>query len=779
MTFAAFSAVSTSLRERIPRVLAVLFVALSLFIQAGCAEMRIRNGSQAHIAAGDYEQGVRLLEQGLKEYPESTQLRGSLIQARAAALTKLLSDAAALRAAGKLDEANALLKRAQALDPQNPRMAALMAELLTERRQEEALVEANAWLAKQRRDMALRVIEQALKDNPRHAGLLSLQRRLELEQRQAQVRASQAVLAEMRPISLDFRDASLRTVLDVVSRNSGINFVIDKDVRSDTRVTVYLRNAKVEDALDLIVSTNQLAKKVIDSKTIVIYPNTADKQKEHQEQVVRVFYLASAEAKGAAAFLKSMLKIRDPFVDERSNMLSLRETPENIQLAERLIALYDAGEPEVLLEVEVMEVSSTRLTDLGIKYPDAFSLTPLSPSGGSDLTLGNIRGLNSDRIALGVSGLIVNLKREVGDFTTLANPKIRARNKEKAKILIGDKIPVISATTGQTGFVADTVSYLDVGIKLDVEPTVYADDEVAIKVALEVSALGSSVKTSSGTLAYQIGTRNASTLLRLRDGETQMLGGLISREDRSKASRVPGAGDLPVLGRLFSSQQDNSLRTELVLAITPHILRNIRHPEANETELWVGTEMAPKLRPVGGLRASVAQDSGAAAAPPAGPAAAAAQPGLAQAGSPEPQKAEGASVSGLKWAAPTEGKVGDVLEFKLALNSSVPLRGLPMEFAFDKSRLQLVEVQEGEYFRQGGTATSFSTSGDGKDGTVRVGVLRNMPSGASGEGLLLTLRLKALAAGVAEVRIAGAQPVGVSAIAPALALPPALSLSIK
>lgn len=775
MTFDAFSTASASLRLRMQRrPAALLVVALSFLILAGCAEIRIRNNSQAHIAAGDYEQGVRMLEQGLKEYPESTQLRSSLIQARAAGLTKMLSDAAALRAAGKLDEANVLLKRAQGLDPQNPRMAALMAELAIERRQDEALVEANAWVAKQRRDTALRAIEQALKDNPRHAGLLSLQRRLEIEQRQAQVRASHAMLAETRPISLDFRDASLRTVLDIVSRNSGINFVIDKDVRSDTRVTVYLRNAKVEDALDLIVSTNQLTKKVIDSKTIVIYPNTADKHKEHQEQVVRVFYLASAEAKGAAAFLKSMLKIRDPFVDERSNMLSLRETPENIQLAERLIALYDAGEPEVLLEVEVMEVSSTRLTDLGIKYPDSFSLTPLSPSGGSDLTLGNIRGLNSDRIALGVSGLIVNLKREVGDFTTLANPKIRARNKEKAKILIGDKIPVISATTGQTGFVADTVSYLDVGIKLDVEPTVYADDEVAIRVALEVSALGSAVKTSSGTLAYQIGTRNASTLLRLRDGETQMLGGLISREDRSKASRIPGAGDLPVLGRLFSSQQDNSLRTELVLAITPHILRNIRHPEANETELWVGTEMAPKLRPVGGLRASVAQDSSAAAASTAGPAAA-----PAQAGAPEPTKAESASDSKLKWTAPVEGKVGDVLDVKLELNSSVALRGLPMEITFDRSRLQLVEVQEGEYFRQGGTPTSFSTSGDGKDGTVRVGVLRNTPSGAAGEGVLLTLRLKALAVGVAEVHITGAQPVGVSTVPPALALPPALSVSIK
>ena len=229
--------------------------------------------------------------------------------------------------------------------------------------------------------------------------------------------------------------------------------------------------------------------------------------------------------------------------------------------------------------------------------PDSFSLTPLNPAGGvGGLTLGNIEGLNRNRLGLGISGVLVNLKREVGDFNTLANPRIRVRNKEKAKILIGDKIPVITTTSTSTGFVSESVNYLDVGLKLDVEPTVFADDEVAIRIALEVSSLGTAVKTNSGTLAYQIGTRNAQTMLRLRDGETQLLAGLVSREDRSNASRVPGLGDLPVLGRLFSSQSDTGSRTELVLAITPRILRNIRRPSAEEAELWVGTDALPRIR---------------------------------------------------------------------------------------------------------------------------------------------------------------------------------------
>lgn len=755
---------------------------------AGCAEQRIRDASRSALVAGDYEQSVRKLEAGLKEHPESSLLRSGLIQARSEAVAHLLTQFEARRGAGKLDDAQALLERAQSVDPQNRRVEALLAELAIERRQQAALAEAEGLVGKGRPEQALRVAAQALKDNARHAGLQALHRRLEAEQRLAQLKSSQAVLGEARPISLDFRDANLRTVLDVVSRNSGINFILDKDIRPDVRVTVFLRQARVEDALDLIVGTNQLGKKVVDAQTIVIYPNTPEKQREYQEQVVRVFYIASAEAKGAAAFLKAMLKIREPFVDERSNMLALRESPENIQLAERLIALYDAGEPEVLLDVEVLEVSSTRLTELGVTLPNSFSLALLPPAGSTSLNLGNVEGITRNRIGLTVGNAVVHLRREVGDFTTLANPKIRARSKEKAKILIGDKIPVISATTGQAGFVADTVSYLDVGLKLDVEPTVYADDEVAIKIALEVSTLGTAVKTQSGTLAYQIGTRNASTLLRLRDNETQLLAGLISRDERTNATRLPGIGDLPVLGRLFSNQLDNGQRTELVLAITPRILRNIRRPDASETELWVGTESLPKLRPVGGLR-SVGAPAGDAAAPAAtapavpGVSGVSGVSGAALPGAPAattlPEQAAAPAHLRYKWIAPSEVKAGETVEVQLIQDSSAPLRGASLDLGFSADKLRLLEVVEGEYFKQDGAVTSFSRSGDGKDATVRAGILRNQATAVAGQGTLLRLRFKALAAGAAEVRVAAVRPMALTPSPAAPSALPVLSLQVR
>src|SRR5438105_3515292 len=366
-----------------------LALALALTL-GGCAQQRIRDESQMLLRDAQFEKAIATLELGLKDHPDSNLLRAGILQARNEAMSRLLAEAAAARSAGRLDDAEAALKRAAPFDTGGKRVDALLFDLATERRQRKALAEAEALAAKKQPEVALRVIADALKDAPRQSELLALQRRLEVEARQAQVRAAQQGLSETRPISLDFRDASLRTVLDVVTRNSGVNFILDKDIRPETRVTVFLRSARVEDAIDLIISTHQLAKKVIDGQTILIYPNTPEKQREHQEQVIRVFYLASAEAKNAAAFLRSMLKIRDPYVDERSNMLAIREARENVELAERLIALYDTNEPEVLLELEVIEIRTNRLTELGVQFPDSFSLTPLGPRGAAGgLTLAN------------------------------------------------------------------------------------------------------------------------------------------------------------------------------------------------------------------------------------------------------------------------------------------------------------------------------------------------------------------------------------------------------
>ena len=208
------------------------------------------------------------------------------------------------------------------------------------------------------------------------------------------------------------------------------------------------------------------------------------------------------------------------------------------------------------------------------------------------LTGTEAKNLNSGLFRLNVGDPLIalNLRQQAGRTNVLANPRIRVKSKEKARIHIGDKVPVITTTAGATGFVSESVNYLDVGLKLEVEPVVNLEDDVGIKIGLEVSNISSEVKTTSGTVAYQVGTRNANTTLRLRDGETQVLAGLISDEDRRSAVRVPGVSRLPLIGRLFSNNNDTVNKTEIVLLITPRVIRNIERPGARLEEFNSGTE---------------------------------------------------------------------------------------------------------------------------------------------------------------------------------------------
>jgi general secretion pathway protein D len=246
-----------------------------------------------------------------------------------------------------------------------------------------------------------------------------------------------------------------------------------------------------------------------------------------------------------------------------------------------------------MLEVEVLEVSQNDLAALGVEWPGRVAVGLM----GADKIAGQVTGQEATHFHSGLVRLSVtdplfalNLRQTVGRSNILANPKIRTKNREKARIHIGDKVPVITTTAGATGFVSESVNYLDVGLKLEVEPQVFLDDDVGIKVGLEVSNIGSQIKTAAGTIAYQVGTRNANTTLRLRDGETQVLAGLINNEDRRTTAQVPGLGDLPVAGRLFQNKESTVNRTEVVLLITPHVVRNIERPEVRLEEFNSGTE---------------------------------------------------------------------------------------------------------------------------------------------------------------------------------------------
>lgn len=741
---------------------------IGALLLAACGAQSVRSDAEALINHGKYEQALKTYEDGLQRYPQNVELRSGLISAQEAVFVRLMKSANELRATGRDGEAEQVAQRALAIHPNDDRARAMLLEIARDRRHAAALASAKDLLAKGFSERAMLVIESALKDSPRSQELQALQRQLELEARQSELGGAR--LSEARPVSLDFRDANLRMVLEVLTRNSGINFVIDKDVRQDLRTTVFLRQSRLDDALELLTATSQLSYKVIDPTTVLIYPKTPEKTREYQDLMIRAFYLSSADVRQTALLLKNMLKIREPFIDEKINLIVIRETPQTIRLAERLIALHDLAEPEVMMEVEVLEVKRSSLTELGIKYPDGFTLTPIAPAGG--FTLGNFNKLNRDTIGVNVPAVTLNLHRDVGDVNILANPKIRARNREKAKIMIGDKLPVVTTTgsAGNSNFLSESVQYVDVGLKLDVEPNIYLDDEVAIKIGLEVSSLVREVKTGGGSLVYQIGTRTASTVLRLKDGETQLLAGLISNEERMSALRVPGVGDLPVLGRLFSSQRDDNQRTEIVLSVTPHIVRNIRRPDVNQSEFWSGTENDLRSRPLT-LGKTAAPAPGASAPAAVGQPAPGAAPVAAPAAAPE------APVS-LQLQMPGEVRAGEVFAVLVNVKSGLPLRGMPVQLEFPPQLLQVMDAEEGAFLKQDGVTVSKTKTLEQAIGHASMAVLRNSADGVQGGGTVAAFRFKALAAGKAGISLVSAKPIS-SVTVPPPALPETGQVVIK
>lgn len=622
---------------------------------------------------------------------------------------------------------------------------------------------------------ALELATRALGRAPGHAEALAVRRELEaLQARQALTMPSLGEVYK-KPINLEFRDTSIKLVFDALSRTTGINFIFDRDVRPEQRTTVFLKQTSLSDAIDVILSTGQLEKKVLNASSVLIYPSTPAKQREYQDLLVRAFYLANVDAKQAATMLKTVLKLKDVYVDDKYNLLVLRESPEAIGLAEKLIQLQDLEEPEVMLEIEVLEINRSRLLNAGIQWSSQLTVSPLggttsTPTGGmttATIKLSDLKTLSSDMLGVTVPSATINLQKTDGDANLLANPRIRVRDREKAKILIGDKVPVVTTTSTNT-FVTENIQYLDVGLKLDVEPDIHLRDEIGLKLSLEVSSLVSTIKTSNGSQAYQIGTRNFSSALRLKDGETQILAGLISDEDRSSANRLPLIGDLPLLGRLFGSQNDSRQKTEIVLSITPRLIRNIQRQTPLAESFWSGTEATLRDRPLQ-LRSIDAEGKPQAAAT------------VLEAPAPTQQQvtpASGPDAPKLVWEAPPTARVGQPFLAYLAMDSAQALRAASLQLAYDPAQFEIVAVDDGGYFGKEGKAV-FSKSVDMASGRASFGIKAPDDAPAKGAGRILALTLKPLKAmPEASIALISLTPIGSGQALGSPALPVVHSMAV-
>ena len=446
----------------------------------GCAGDRYHREGLNLIQDGKVDEGLAALDKSVKEEPTNAQFRSDLLARRAAYVNQLLNAAQAQRQAGKFSDAERLYQRVLGVEPNNSRAREGLAGVTRERRHVENLDAAKQAFKTGDSDKALTLLGPVFTENPDNTEAKDLRRSIQEQAARRQATAPTLKTSYTKPINLEFRDANVKMVFEALARTTGISFIFDKDVRPDLHTTVFLKNSSVEDAIDLILQTNQLQKKVLNSTTVLIYPDTPEKLKDYQDLVVRAFYLTNASAKDVQSSIKTLLKTKDTVVDEKLNLLVMRDTPEAIRLAEKIVAMHDLAEPEVMLEMEVLEVQRSRLLDLGIQWPTQLTLTPLASASGGTLKLSDLKHLNADKLGVALPDAIVKFRGDTGTANLLANPRIRVRNREKARILIGDKVPVVTTTTTATGLVSDSVQYLEVGLKVEVQPDIHLKDDVSI-----------------------------------------------------------------------------------------------------------------------------------------------------------------------------------------------------------------------------------------------------------------------------------------------------------
>ncbi|WP_306625593.1 secretin N-terminal domain-containing protein [Massilia scottii] len=575
---------------------------------AGCAGQAAYLEGNSLIEKDQVEASLLKYREAIDAKPENPVYRAAYLRARDRAATRLLDQAERNLGAGKAALALQDYQRVLAFEPANERARAGLRLIEMDERHIKVMEEAGAAFERKEYEVARARAAAILIERPQYEPARQLLLQV-AEKTAAPVAETGLAAAYKTPISIEFRDAPLKQVLDVIARRSNLNFIFDKDVKTDQKTSIFLKNSTVEAAIYYLMVSNQMDYQVMDGNTLLVYQNVASKLKEYQEMTVKTFFLANAEAKVVANTLKTILKSRDVVIDEKLNLVIVRDNPEAIKLAAKLVALQDVAEPEVMLEVEILEIKRSRLLELGVAWPTSVTLAPLVGSNGGQLTLDTVRGLGRADIGLSSLSTSITAKKTDGDSNTLANPRIRVRNKEKAKIVIGEKIPNITTTLGAGGvgggLSQESITYLDVGLTLNVEPTIYLNNEIGIRVGLTVSSLGEAITTASGNIAYRIGNREATTLLQLKDGENQVLAGLINNEDRSNGTKIPGLGNLPIVGRLFGRTADGADRSEIVLSITPHLIRNLQRPPASASEFSAGTETSFRRRPDSAARAPV------------------------------------------------------------------------------------------------------------------------------------------------------------------------------
>lgn len=428
---------------------------------------------------------------------------------------------------------------------------------------------------------AMRRVNRILQEQP---GYLPAQELREYWMRESDNQTLELALTEKlkKTVTLNFRSQPIGSIFDTIAKVTGLDFIFDQGINTTQQSSIIATHTTVADALNLLLRTNQLDKKVLNSKTLLIYP--ASKNREYQELHVRVFYLIQGNANVVQNIIRQTTAAKNIQVDERANAIIIRDTPEMIAVVERLVSALDVAQSEVTLDVQILEVNTDEALEVGIDYPKEITLSTTDK-----VTIGDLLNINKNNINVSQISTTINMLHQNGKTKVLANPKIRVRNLETAEIKIGEQIPLVT-TTVSNGVTSESVSYQDVGLTLNVEPRISLNNEVGIKIKLVSSSVLNKKPTAQGSDVYSLANRSAETVLTARDGETQVLAGLINQEQKNTRTGLPYTNNIGWLDDLLDVKSKEDKSTELILLITPRIERTLELPPAYNSHFVSGSE---------------------------------------------------------------------------------------------------------------------------------------------------------------------------------------------
>src|SRR3989441_4710322 len=762
-----------------PAAVLLLVMTVVLPLAADKAKSLYNKGKDAE-ARQNYEMAYDFYKQAYDLKPKDLLYRTSFQRMRFLSAASHVHRGQLLREAGKLDEALAEFQKATDID-------------------------SSSFIAQQELRRTQQMIDESKNPQPQAAASPpnSLKRRLE----QALGPVELAPISNS-PITLKLTEDS-KVIYETVGKLAGINVLFDPDYTS-RRIKIELNGVSLEEALEIIAMESKTFWRPVTSNTIFVASDNPAKRKELEQSVIKTFYMTNlsqpTELQDVVNAMRTILEVSRIQQLPSQSAIVVRGTPDQIALAQKLIDDLDKAKPEVIVEVAVMQVSRDKIRTLGINPPTSATValqsninttTPATTTNGTtantntssgtpnQINLNRINNLNATDFQVTIPQATATALLSDTNTKLIQNPQIRALDGQKASLKIGDRVPVATGSfqpgiggVGINPLVNTQFQYLDVGVNIDITPHVHGGREVTLKMSLDISAVTSTTNIG-GINQPVIGQRKIEHEIRLKDGEVNLLGGILEDQQTKSLSGIPGLAQVPLLKYLFSQTNTEHRENEIVFVLIPHIIRGPEASRSNLDMLDVGTANALELRRTGSRPAAPAPSGTQGISPQPQPQAQpqtqqpqpATPPPVTSPPTPNPQTPPTETGAGGAFLfdppALTQAK-GATFTVNVMLSGGQNVYSVPLQLNYDPNQLQVVNVSNGGFLSQDGQAVALVHRDDPSTGTLQVTATRPPGAGGvSGQGAVVTLTFMAKSPGQSVLTITrgGARDPAMQAIA--------------